>query len=96
MSTNRKLVTAVLLFAGVLIPGASSRVALAQPATKDVILNAKTFLLIHNRIRPQAGESRWMEVPWLTDLREARQKAVAEGKPLFLMVSGKGLSIGMC
>jgi hypothetical protein len=94
--TNLKLVTAVVLAAGLLTTGASVRVALAQSATKDWVLNAENFAEIHKQIRPQPGESRWMEIPWLTDLHEARQKAAAEGKPLFLMVSGKGLSIGMC
>jgi hypothetical protein len=94
--TNLKLVTAVVLAAGLLTTGASVRVALAQSATKDLVLNSETLASIHKQIRPQPGESRWMEIPWLTDLHEARQKAAAEGKLLFLMVSGKGLSIGMC
>ena len=94
--TKLKPVSAILMTAGLLITSSSSLVALAQSVTGDVMLAAKTFAPIHKQIRPQPGESRWMELPWLTDLHEARQKAAAEGKPLFLMVSGKGLSIGMC
>lgn len=94
--TNLKRVTAVLLAAGLLMTGASQRIAKAQPVTEDGELNSETFAKIHKQIRPQPGESRWMTIPWLTDLHEARQKAAAEGKPMFLMVSGKGLSIGMC
>jgi hypothetical protein len=94
--TNLKPVTATLLTAGLLMASASWRVALAEPVRNEVILNAETFASIHKQIKPQPGESRWMEIPWLTDLHEARQKAAAEGKPLFLMVSGKGISIGMC
>ena len=94
--TKLKSDTAVLLAAGLLMASASWRAALAQPATNGVRLNAETFAPIHRQIRPQPGESRWMKIPWLTDLHEARQKAAAEGKPLFLIVSGKGLSIGMC
>ncbi len=93
---NVKPVTAVLLAAGLLIASASWRVVLAQPATDAVKLNADTFGPIHQQIRPQPGESRWMEIPWLTDLHAARQKAAAEGKPLFLMAAGKAISIGMC
>lgn len=88
--------TAGLLTAGLLTAGVSGRVALAQPATGGVQLNSETFARIHQRIRPQPGESCWMGIAWLTDLHDARQKAAAEGKPLFLMVSGKGISIGMC
>lgn len=94
--TNLKRVTVAALVAGLLMVDASWRVALAQTVTNDVILNAETFAAIHEQIKPQPDESRWMEIPWLTDLHEARRKAATEGKPLFLMVSGKGLSIGMC
>ena len=94
--TNLKRVTVSVLASGLLMIGASSRYSMAQTVTNDAILNAETFAAIHKQIKPQPGESRWMEIPWLTDLHEARQKAAAEGKPLFLMVSGIGLSIGMC
>src|SRR5262245_28437203 len=40
-------------------------------------------------IKPQPGESRWMEIPWQTSLWAARQKAAAEGKPMFVW-SGSG------
>lgn len=96
LTTNLKRVTSALFAAGLLMADASSHIAVAQPATGDAEINSKTFAAIHKQIKPQPGESRWMEIPWLTDLHEARQKAAAEGKPLFLMVSGKGLSIGMC
>jgi hypothetical protein len=94
--TKLKPVTAVFLVAGLLMAGDSWQVALAQPATNDANLNAETFASIHKQINPQPGESLWMEIPWLTDLHEARQQAAVEGKPLFLMSSGKGISIGMC
>jgi hypothetical protein len=38
----------------------------------------------HKLIRPQPGESRWMQLDWLTSLWEARVKAAAEGKPIFV------------
>jgi hypothetical protein len=94
--TTLKPLSTVLLAAGLLMTGASWRVAMAQPPTQKARLNADTFQAIHRKIRPQPGESFWMAIPWLTDLHDARQKAANEGKPLFLMVSGKGLSIGMC
>lgn len=87
---------AVLLAAALLMVCASGRVARAQSLIDDGLLNAETFGSIHQQIRPQPGESHWAEIPWLTDLHEARRKAAAEGKPLFIMASGKGISIGMC
>ena len=59
-------------------------------------LRADTFQQIYRPIRPQAGESLWMDVPWQTDLHEARRKAAAEGKPLFVQSGGKAISIGQC
>lgn len=96
LTTKLKPLSTVFLTANLLMIGASCRVASAQPPTQNARLNAETFQSIHRQIRPQPGESRWMAIPWLTDLQDARQKAANEGKPLFLMVSGKGLSIGMC
>ncbi len=93
MLSNLKRASGLLLATAMFMNGDS---APAQSATNDTKLNAESFATIHRKIRPQNGESRWMEIPWLTDLHEARRKAAAEGKPLFLMVSGKGISIGMC
>jgi len=59
-------------------------------------LRADTFQQLYQQIRPRAGESRWMEVSWFTDLHEARRKAAAEGKPLFIYSSGGAISIGAC
>lgn len=63
---------------------------------EGVKLDAEIFAAAHKRIGPQAGESRWLDVAWLTDLHEARQRAATEGKPLFLLGAGKASSIGMC
>jgi hypothetical protein len=35
-------------------------------------------------VRPAEGEDLYAQVPWLTSLWEARQKAAAEGKPILL------------
>lgn len=48
------------------------------------------------RIKPQPGESRWLEIPWFLDLHEARQKAAVEGKPLFVYSGGGATGIGAC
>ena len=56
----------------------------------------ETFERCFQQIRPRPGESLWSRVPWLTDLHEARRKAAAEGKPMFVQAGGKSLSIGAC
>jgi hypothetical protein len=42
------------------------------------------FDSLHAMIRPHANEAPWTSVPWEADLYEARKKAAAEGKPLFV------------
>jgi hypothetical protein len=59
-------------------------------------LSAQSFARIHSLIRPGKGESKWLEVPWLTDVWEARQKAAAEGKPILLWSGGGAAPIGGC
>ena len=39
-------------------------------------------------IKPQANESRYAQVPWAETLWDARVKAAAEGKPIFIWVTG--------
>src|SRR3954447_5829560 len=83
-----------LLAVSLLIGGVGLPAALAQPA--EVQLNAETFPQLRKQIRPQPGESRWMEIPWLIDVHEGRKKAAAEGKPLFLYSGGGATGIGPC
>jgi hypothetical protein len=39
---------------------------------------------LHALILPAPAEERWLEVPWLTDVEEARRLALERDKPLFL------------
>jgi hypothetical protein len=39
---------------------------------------------LHALIKPQTNEEKFMQIPWLTDLWEARKLAAAEGKPILL------------
>jgi hypothetical protein len=57
---------------------------------------ADQFLSLHKQIKPQPGESRWMEIPWLIDIHEARKKAAAEGKPMLVLSGGGATGIGAC
>ena len=45
-------------------------------------------------IKPQPGESKWAAIPWLTNLRDAREQAIREDKPLFLWRAGGGDTLG--
>ena len=45
-------------------------------------------------IKPQPGESKWAAIPWLTNLRDARERAIREDKPLFLWRAGGGDTLG--
>lgn len=56
----------------------------------------ENFAQLLAQIKPQAGESRWLEVPWLLDLHEARRQAAAAGKPLFVYSGGGATGIGAC
>ena len=57
---------------------------------------AEHFESLRMLIRPQEGESRWREIEWLTSLHEARVKAAAEGKPIFIWSGGGAPPLGGC
>ncbi|NBR05111.1 MAG: hypothetical protein EBT92_04995 [Planctomycetes bacterium] len=42
------------------------------------------FGKLHSLIKPNAGEEKFMEIPWMIDLWEARKKAASEDKPILL------------
>ena len=54
----------------------------AIPAAEPI--KAEQFAKLHALIKPQAGEDQWLQIPWQTNLWEARKKAAAEGKPILL------------
>jgi hypothetical protein len=96
MMTKLKTSIAVLLEIGLVIGGLGWRTALAASAPDQTSLNEERFGQLRQQIRPQPGESRWMDIPWLIDVHEARQKAAAEGKPLFVYSGGGATGIGPC
>jgi hypothetical protein len=46
--------------------------------------DAAEFAPLHTSIKPRPDELRWREIPWETDLWEARRRAAGEGKPLLM------------
>jgi hypothetical protein len=47
-------------------------------------------------IKPQAGELRFQQIPWLLSVHEARKKAAAEGKPILIWSGSGGAPLGVC
>ena len=56
----------------------------AKKSTKAI--SSDQFDKLFTMIRPQAelGETKWTEIPWLTNTLEARRKASAEDKPIIV------------
>jgi hypothetical protein len=70
----------VLAVFGIASLGFLASVEAATPQS----LTAANFESLRTLIKPHAGEDKWAEIPWLTDLWEARKRAAAEGKPILL------------
>jgi len=51
-------------------------------------LTPETFEGLHKAILPQPGEWKWDAIPWLTNVWEARKRAIAEDKPIFSVYLG--------
>ncbi len=74
--------------AALLLAFASSVFAQAEPRIGPI--PAGDFERLFKEIRPQPGESPWREVPWLTSIRQARERAVAEDKPIVIFTAADG------
>lgn len=81
----------ILWVAAVILAASTLTVSSAERPVDDAEL-AK----LRQLIRPRAGESRWMEIDWHPNVWEARQRAAAEGKPLFLMAGSGGAPAAGC
>lgn len=51
---------------------------------------------LHTLLKRQQRESRWMEIDWHPSVWEARKKAAAEGKPLFIWAGSGGAPAAGC
>jgi hypothetical protein len=81
MIANRLLSAFLLLGVGSMLARADTRVPRISPDDLEDLLAA---------IKPQKGESPWREIPWLTNVTEARRKAIAEDKPLVIFTAADG------
>jgi hypothetical protein len=65
-------------------------------AAEPEAIGAAEFARIHKLVKPRPGESRWMEIDWYPSVWEARQRAAAEGKPIFFMAGSGGAPAAGC
>jgi hypothetical protein len=80
--------SAALALLAVMLGDGSSRLQAAD--------RSEQFAELHRLIRPQPGELRFHEIPWLLDVWEARKKAAAEGKPILVWSGAGGAPLGVC
>lgn len=82
---------ASLLLAALLVTG-----QLLAEKNETRQLSSAEFEKLHKMLKPQPGESRWMEISWHPSVWEGLQKAAAEGKPLFLWAGSGGAPAAGC
>jgi hypothetical protein len=71
-------------------------VAQEETETSPAPIPPEQFENVLKQIKPQAGELRFHEVPWLIDVWEARRQAAKEGKPILVWSGAGGAPIGVC
>lgn len=72
-----------------------ARQAEATPDKLVPHISPEQFERLHKLIKPQPGEWKFLEVPWVATVGEARQKAAKEGKPLLVWYM-VGEPLGQC
>jgi hypothetical protein len=82
----------------ILCAAALAAVVLVGPLRGDrpKTISDAEFDKLHQMLKPQPGEARWMEIDWYPSVWEGRQKAAAEGKPMFLMAGSGGAPAAGC
>jgi hypothetical protein len=78
-----RLLPATLLFWAFAARSGSGKEAIPKipPADFDRLLKA---------IKPQPGESPWREIPWFTNVTEARRAALRLDRPLVIFTAADG------
>lgn len=57
----------------------------------------ESFEKLHGLIHGDEREAPWAQIPWMTSVWRARERAAREGKPLFLWAAGGGgHPLGLC
>jgi hypothetical protein len=78
-------------------PVGSAQTKQVRPASDKLVHEPSPdqFEQLHKLIKPQPGEWKFSEIPWVAGVGEARQKAAREGKPLFIWYM-VGEPLGQC
>jgi hypothetical protein len=74
----------VHVFLGALCSSPSSR------ADEIPEIPPSDFARLLAEIKPQPGESPWRAIPWVTNVTEARRRAIAEDKPIVIFTAADG------
>jgi hypothetical protein len=54
------------------------------------------FDKLHALIKRQPHESRWIKIDWYPSVQEGRERAAAQGKPLFIWAGSGGAPAAGC
>jgi len=81
----------LLLVVGIAVLG----LGVAQ-ADEPKPIPADQFDKLQKLIKPQAGELRFQQIPWLLSVHDARKIAAAEGKPILVWSGSGGAPLGVC
>src|SRR5262249_20539392 len=73
-----------LLGVAVLVMTARHMQAQAPAEANKPPLSPAELTKLATIIKPSAAANKWQQIPWLTDLNEARKLATEERRPLFL------------
>lgn len=61
------------------------------PRQEPAPIPVEKFEALRRLIQPYPGEFAWRdEIPWLTAIQEARERAAAEGKPILFWCAADG------
>jgi hypothetical protein len=73
---------------------ATAALATAVFAESPPALPTADFDRLHALIQPQPDESPWRDITWLTSVTEARQRSIAEDKPIVIFTAADGSPLG--
>jgi hypothetical protein len=73
-----------LLCVAVLVLTARHLQAQAPAETRKPLPSLAELTRLAPVIKPSAAANRWQQIPWLTDVNEARRLATKDKRPLFL------------
>jgi len=67
-----------------LLLGVLTGLSLGQTVSAAEPIRPEQFDKLRALIKPDASDDRWAQIPWLTDLWQARKLAAQQGKPILL------------